>query len=209
VLNISLQAAEWLEAAHSKGIIHRDLKPSNIKITLEGRVKVLDFGLAKAIRDEQTDRKVSLSTSGARQGSAVGQVLGTPAYMSPEQARGENLDARTDLWSFGCLLYELLTGKRAFQGETISEIIKAIEEHEPNWQALPSAAPAKIRDLVRQCLQKDAACRLQDIHAARIAIENAAKPSPRSSVFALAAASNCHRALGSSCSVAPARDERL
>ena len=170
VLDISLQVAEALEVAHGKGIVHCDLKPSNIKITPDGRVKVLDFGLARAIRDDQSEG------SGSARTTDTGQVLGTPAYMSPEQARGDHIDARTDVWSFGCLLYELRTGKRAFQGETSSQIIKAIWEREPERQALSSTTPAKIRALIQHCLQKDAAHRPSDFTVIRIAIEKSKGP---------------------------------
>jgi serine/threonine protein kinase len=170
VLDVGQQVAEALEMAHSKGVIHCDLKPSNIKITPEGRVKVLDFGLARAIRDDRFEG------SGSAQTTDTGQVLGTPAYMSPEQARGDHIDARTDVWSFGCLLYELLTGKRAFQGETSSQIIKAIWEREPEWQVLSSATPAKIRALIQHCLQKDAAHRPSDFTVIRLGIEKSKGP---------------------------------
>jgi serine/threonine protein kinase len=166
VLDVGQQVAEALEMAHSKGIIHCDLKPSNIKITSEGRVKVLDFGLASAIRDDRS------GLAEVAQLTEAGPVLGTPAYMSPEQARGDPIDARTDVWSFGCLLYELLTQRHAFQGETSSEVITAIWEREPDWQALPSAVPSRLRNLIRQCLQKDVSRRRCDFAAIRTALEN-------------------------------------
>ncbi len=170
-LQICRQIAEGLEAAHEKGIIHRDLKPTNIKVTPQGRVKLLDFGLAKAIWG--TEAKPDLSQWGiaAGPGSVAGHIVGTPGYMSPEQARGAEVDQRTDIWAFGCLLYELLAGKRAFAGETVSDAIAAVLEHEPDWQALPVEIPPKICDLVRQCLQKDAKQRLNNIADARTALE--------------------------------------
>ena len=135
-------------------MIHRDLKPANVKMTPEGRVKVLDFGLAKAFAG---DGGLDLSNAATltAMGTEEGKILGTPAYMSPEQARGKPVDKRTDIWAFGCVLYEMLTGKQAFRGETVSDTIAALLEREPDWQALPPATPAKIRDLLRRCLQKD------------------------------------------------------
>jgi serine/threonine-protein kinase len=165
-LKVAGQVAEALEAAHEKGVIHRDLKPANVKVTPEGRVKVLDFGLAKAFA---SDTEVDLSQAPTL--SEEGRILGTPAYMSPEQARGKAVDKRTDIWAFGCVLCELLTGKRAFRGETIQDTIAAVLELEPDLQGLPPLSPAKIRELLRRCLQKDPQRRLRDIGDARIEIE--------------------------------------
>jgi serine/threonine protein kinase len=133
-----------LEAAHSKGIIHRDLKPANIKVTPEGTVKVLDFGLAKVMGVPEENGSLSQLTAAAGVETAAGHIVGTPGYMSPEQARGEAVDERTDIWAFGCLLFELLTGERAFQGETLTETISAVLEHEPDLHALPAKTPAQI-----------------------------------------------------------------
>jgi Tol biopolymer transport system component len=170
-LRYAAQVAEALATAHSKGIVHRDLKPANVKVTPEGRVKVLDFGLAKAIWGEQEVQDLSQVTMATGLDTLAGQVLGTPPYMSPEQARGQPVDRRTDIWAFGCLLYELLTGRRAFRGETLPETVTAILEREPDWDALPFATPGKIRELLRKCLEKDASRRLQDLQDARRAIE--------------------------------------
>jgi len=174
-LKICHQIGEALEGAHEKGIIHRDLKPSNIKITPEEKVKVLDFGLAKAfetaVSGEVSGVDLSKSPTLTADSSRSGVILGTAAYMSPEQTRGKQLDKRTDIWSFGCVLYEMLTGKRAFKGETISDTIAAILEHEPDWKALPEATPLRIRNLLKRCLQKNPHQRLHDIADARIEIE--------------------------------------
>jgi len=149
-------------------VIHRDLKPANVKVTPEGKVKVLDFGLAKAFAGHG-ELGLSKDLTLTAMGTEDGRILGTPAYMSPEQARGKPVDKRTDIWAFGCVLYELLTGKRAFRGETLQDALAAVLEREPDLQALPSSTPAKIRDLLRRCLQKDINRRFRD--AADIGIE--------------------------------------
>jgi serine/threonine protein kinase len=181
-LEYAQQVAEALEAAHEKGIIHRDLKPANIKVTPKGRVKVLDFGLAKALSGAEENPDLSqlgTAETATQWETMVGQLVGTPAYMSPEQARGRQVDQRADIWAFGCLLYELLTGKRAYEGERLPDTIAAVLERQPDWSALPAKTPAKIRELLRTCLEKDPARRLQSITDARRAIEDAIAPVPR------------------------------
>jgi serine/threonine protein kinase len=163
-LPIAIQIAEGVEAAHDKGIIHRDLKPANIKLTQEGKVKVLDFGLAKAFVDADSAPS-DMVTAGP---TMEGTIVGTPAYMSPEQVRAKALDKRTDIWTFGCLLFEMLAGRQAFTGETLSDVSAAILERQPDWSLLPEKTPPAVRRLVERCLQKDTTRRLRDIGEARI-----------------------------------------
>ena len=200
-LTLARQIAEALEAAHERGVVHRDLKPANIKITPDGRVKVLDFGLAKMIEGPGAvasagsgamSPTLTLSTpfGGTPRVAATfaGTILGTPAYMSPEQARGKPVDRRTDIWAFGCVLFEMLSGRDAFElGETMSDAIAAILTREPDWTALPADVPAHIRLLIRRCLQKDPQKRLRDIGDARIQIdEGTTEESPIASGASLA-----------------------
>ena len=183
---IAGQIAEALEAAHEKGIIHRDLKPANIKVTPDGNVKVLDFGLAKA-RDVEAGA-TELSNSPTLMRTVPGMILGTAPYMSPEQANGREADRCADVWAFGCVLYEMLTGGRAFDGETMGEILAGILKGDPDWQRLPVETPEGIRRLLRRSLQKDQKLRLRDIHDARLEIvdvqsgtpQNAGVAAPRS-----------------------------
>jgi serine/threonine protein kinase/Tol biopolymer transport system component len=167
------QIADALEAAHEKGIVHRDLKPANIKITPDGIVKVLDFGLAKVFARAEAGPDGSQMLTVASEKTQEGVIAGTVAYMSPEQARGKEVDKRTDIWAFGCVLYEMLTARRAFGGETASDTIAAILEREPDWSALPARTPASIRRLIQRCLEKDQRRRVRDIGDARIDIEEA------------------------------------
>jgi Tol biopolymer transport system component len=176
-LEIAEQIAEALEEAHSKGIVHRDLKPANVKLTPDGNVKVLDFGLAKAWGGDGTDVNsragaMSQSPTLAHTGTAAGLILGTAAYMSPEQARGKHVDKRSDVWSFGVLLYEMLTGRDLFAGDTVTDVIAAVVTKEPDLDALPAATPRAVRRLIARCLRKDPRTRLPDIGAARLELQD-------------------------------------
>src|SRR5205807_3831150 len=158
-----------LEAAHERGIVRRDLKPANLKVTRDDAVKVLDFGLAKAVAGDAPGPDLSIVTMDQTES---GLILGTAAYMSPEQARGRPIDKRADVWAFGCVLFEMLAGRTTFAGDTVSDTIAGILTREPAWDQLPQATPPEVRRVMRRCLQKDPKQRLRDIGDARIELED-------------------------------------
>ena len=169
---IARQIAEALEAAHEAGIVHRDLKPANIKVRPDGTVKVLDFGLAKALDPASGSGPhatgLANSPTITARGTEAGMILGTAAYMAPEQARGKAVDKRADIWAFGVVLWEMLTGRRLFEGETLSDTLAAVLTKDVDWAQLPAATPAAIRQLLRRCLERDPTRRLRDIGEARL-----------------------------------------
>jgi Tol biopolymer transport system component len=171
-LAIARQIADALEGAHEKGIVHRDLKPANVKVTTEGKVKVLDFGLAKALTGDASSPDVSHSPTLTAQATQAGVVIGTAAYMSPEQARGKAVDKRADIWAFGAVLYEMLAGRKAFEGETVSDTLAAVLRADIDWASLPDQTPPGVRGVLRRCLDRDPKHRLRDIGDARIALED-------------------------------------
>lgn len=170
---IAQQVALALEAAHDKGIVHRDLKPANIKVTSEGLVKVLDFGLAKALNSESAESNSAEMRTLSAVGTQAGVIVGTAPYMSPEQARGQRVDTRTDIWAFGCVLFEALTGRRAFGGHTVTDVLSAIVSREPAWASLPPDTPDAIHRLLRRCLEKEVKRRLRHIGDAQFELQEA------------------------------------
>jgi len=178
VLLIARQMCDALEYAHERGIVHRDLKPANVKVTRDDTVKILDFGLAKAIEGDAASMDIATSPTMSRMATLAGVLLGTAAYMSPEQAKAKPVDRRADIWAFGCVLYEMLTGKMAFGGEAVTETLAAVLKNEPDWSQLPAATPMRIRVLLQRCLQKDPKQRLRDIGDARISLDEVLSGAP-------------------------------
>jgi eukaryotic-like serine/threonine-protein kinase len=177
-LLIARQMCDALEYAHEHGIVHRDLKPANIKVTRDDTVKILDFGLAKAIEGDAASADIANSPTISRMATQAGVLLGTAAYMSPEQAKGKVVDRRADIWAFGCVLYEMLTGKMAFGGDVVTETLAAVLKNDPDWSLLPAATPMRIRVLLQRCLQKDPKQRLRDIGDARISLDEVIAGAP-------------------------------
>jgi Tol biopolymer transport system component len=177
VLDAARQIADALEAAHEQGVVHRDLKPANIKLAPDGKVKVLDFGLAKALETVAASgpgRDSAASPTITSLGTVAGVILGTAAYMSPEQARGKSVDKRSDIWAFGCVLYEMLAGKLAFDGDTISDTMAAVLTRDPDWSAVPQSTPRRLSSLLKRCLRKDPRERVRDIGDARVELSEIA-----------------------------------
>jgi eukaryotic-like serine/threonine-protein kinase len=177
-VRIARQIADALEYAHERGIIHRDLKPSNIKLTADDTVKILDFGLAKALEGDASSIDIATSPTISRMATQTGVLLGTAAYMSPEQAKAKPVDRRADIWAFGCVLYEMLTGQMAFRGESVTDTLASVIKEELDWNPLPAATPVRVRVLLQRCLQKDPKQRLRDIGDARISLDEALAGAP-------------------------------
>src|SRR5262249_23994428 len=185
-LEIARQIAEALEAAHERGIVHRDLKPANVKLTPDGKVKVLDFGLAKALAGDASSPDVSASPTLTAQATQAGVVIGTAAYMSPEQARGKSVDRRADIWAFRAVPYQILTGRRCFEGETVSDTLAAVLMRDPDWSAMPASTPAPVRRVLKRCLDRNPKTRMHDIADARLEMDEAAEPAAAAGAPALA-----------------------
>ena len=182
---IAKQIAEALEAGHEAGVIHRDLKPANVKVREDGTVKVLDYGLAKALGPESaatSSADLSDSPTLAHHATQMGMIMGTAAYMAPEQARGKPVDKRADVWSFGVVLYEMLTGRRAFEGDDASVTLASVIKSDPDFETLPPEVPANLRTVLRRCLAKDQRQRIRDIGDVRLALEGAFESEIASSV---------------------------
>ena len=194
-LRIAKQICEALEYAHERGIVHRDQKPANVKVTSDDAVKVLDFGLAKAIEGDASSVDIANSPTISRMATQAGVLLGTAAYMSPEQAKGKPVDRRADIWAFGCVLYEMLTGTMAFHGETVTDTLAAVIRAEPDWSQLPAAMPIRIRVLLQRCLQKDPKQRLRDIGDARISLDEVLSGAPEGAPSPSAAGPPWRRAM--------------
>ena len=175
-LELAGQIADALAAAHDNGVIHRDLKPANIKITPEGQIKVLDFGLAKALADEPADGQLSDSPTLSAHATKVGVILGTAAYMSPEQARGKAVDKRTDIFSFGAVLYEMLSGRQLFKGEDAADTMASVIRSDPDFRSLPAEIPPRVREILGRCLEKDPKKRRRDIGDIRTELEAPREP---------------------------------
>ncbi len=185
-LRISRQITEALEYAHERGIVHRDLKPANVKVTSDDEVKILDFGLAKAIEGDGSSTDITNSPTISQMATRAGVLLGTAAYMSPEQAKGRPVDRRADIWAFGCVLYEMLTQRMVFARETVTDTLAAVIKEEPDWPQLPSTTPVRVRVLLQRCLQKDPKQRLRDIGDARISLDEVLTGAPEPSSIAAA-----------------------
>jgi len=185
-VDIAVQIAEALEAAHEHGIVHRDLKPANIRIRPDGTVKVLDFGLAKAWETQDGDASLSISPTITRHHTRAGVILGTAGYMSPEQARGQPVDRRADIWAFGVVLWEMLTGRQLFDGETVTDVIAAVVTHEPDWESLPANTPLALRRVLERCLRRDPRLRQPDIASVRLELSEIGADKPAFEGAALA-----------------------
>jgi serine/threonine protein kinase len=186
---IARQIAEALEAAHDHGVIHRDLKPANIKVSDDGTVKVLDFGLAKVLDPATSGAEVMNSPTLSARATQLGMILGTAAYMAPEQAKGRAVDKRADVWAFGAVLYEMLSGQRAFKGDDVSDTLAAVLRQDIDWRELPASTPAAVRQLIARCLDRDPKRRLRDIGEARVLLESPAAAHADQSVAGPLAAS--------------------